>query len=69
MKNAVLLISENVLKCYCMTPQEVADLFAAYDGKVEDKQIPALLLAEARKRNPSAPDLSGSIEVLRGHSD
>lgn len=62
MKNYVLLIREDVPEKYHMTGEEIDEIILAFDGKHED--VPALLLKEARKRDPDVPDLSKWVEVI-----
>ena len=62
MKNYILLIREDVPEKYHMTREEIDEIIHSFKGKLED--VPAHLLAEARKRDPNVPDMSEWIDVM-----
>jgi len=63
MKDYILFIREDVPEKYHMTGEEINEIICAFKGKCED--VPAHLLAEARKRDPNVPDLSEWVEVMQ----
>ena len=62
MKDYILLIHEDVPGIYHMTREEIDEIIHSFKGKLED--VPAHLLAEARKRDPDTPDMSEWIDVM-----
>ena len=62
MKDYILFIREDVPEKYHMTRGEMDEIIHSFKGKLED--VPAHLLAEARKRDPDTPDMSEWVEVM-----